>query len=69
MKLFSIILSLITFLATSVFLIFYFPDLRSMNGILYFAMMLILLLVCVTGLIINLPTVHWRRRFKITLKH
>lgn len=69
MKILSLILSTVTFIATLCFLIFYFPDVSTFNGFIYFVMMLILLLICVTGIIINKPEINRvHNRFRINTK-
>jgi len=55
MKLLSFILSVITFTITLFFLVSDFPNLASLNGIIYFAMMFILLMICIMGIILNWP--------------
>jgi hypothetical protein len=58
MKFFSFILSVITFTITLYFLVADFPELTTMNGIIYFAMMFILLMICTLAIIINRPVIR-----------
>jgi hypothetical protein len=55
MKNFSFIFSLLAFLVTMYFLVIDFPALDNSEGIIYFSMVIVLLLICITGVIINRP--------------
>ncbi|KOS05089.1 hypothetical protein AM493_02845 [Flavobacterium akiainvivens] len=69
MKTFSLILSLTAFSATLYFLVTDFPDVTTLNGLIYFGIMLILLMVCVTGIIINWPLLsRIHNRFRLSYK-
>ncbi|MBE98989.1 MAG: hypothetical protein CMP77_03305 [Flavobacterium sp.] len=67
MKTFNIILSAFTLLATTILLIVDFPNLKTFNGIIYFSLLVVLLLVCVTGIIINTPRLTFKRRHRFGL--
>ncbi|WP_297332316.1 hypothetical protein [Flavobacterium sp.] len=69
MKNFNIILSAITFIAATVLLIADFPNLTTFNGIIFFSLIIVLLLICITGLIINLPSISFRRRNKFSISY
>ncbi len=70
MKIFSFIISAVMLLAALVFIIIDFPDLSTTNGIIYFFILLILILICITGLIINVPfTTRVHRKFKGATKY
>lgn len=70
MKMFSFIISALTLLVSLSYMIFDFPDLGSTNGIIYFFMLFILILICITGLIINVPVVNRiHRKFKRNSKY
>lgn len=58
MRLFSLVVSIITLFSTAFFLIADFPDITTFNGVVYFSLMVILILICITGIIINLPIVN-----------
>ncbi|KGO94826.1 hypothetical protein Q766_01545 [Flavobacterium subsaxonicum WB 4.1-42 = DSM 21790] len=68
MKFFSLILSVITFTTTLYFLISQFPDLETFDGFLYFVLLLLLMLICITGIIINRPVItRVHNKFKTKL--
>ena len=56
MKTFSFIISVIAFLVSLSFTVLDFPDLSNLNGIIYFSIQFILILICITGIIINRPS-------------
>lgn len=65
MKLFSLILSALTLVATAVTLIVDFPDLNSLDNVIYLGLMLLLLAISVVGIMLNVPQitrVHHRYR-------
>ena len=55
MRVFTLILSTIAFFSTTYYSIVAFPDMSTANGILYFSMLVILLLICITGMILSIP--------------
>lgn len=57
MKMFNFIISVFTFLGSLFYMIFYFPELNTINGIIYLLMLFILQLICITGIIINTPVI------------
>lgn len=66
MRIFSFISSLITLVFTVFFLVTEFPMLDTLNGIIYLLLMLILLFICITGIIINMPlSARPQKRFRI----
>jgi len=67
MKVFSFILSVITFTITLFFLVTDFPKLTSVNGAIYVAIMFVLLMICIMGIILNWPLVRRiHNRFRIS---
>ncbi|MXN89759.1 hypothetical protein GR160_00830 [Flavobacterium sp. Sd200] len=62
MKIFSLIVSVATFMVTFYFLVSDFPDITTFDGSIYLGLMIILLLICITGIIINKPVVAKARR-------
>ncbi|OYQ31884.1 hypothetical protein CHU92_15435 [Flavobacterium cyanobacteriorum] len=69
MKIFSFISSAIVFAITLYSLITDFPSLKYLNGVIYFMLLIILMLICITGLITNSPFIYrFKRRFKIPQK-
>ena len=68
MKLFSLIVSVVTFMVTLFFLFSDFPDTSTFNGIIYLGLMLILLLICITGIIINKPIIVAKTKRKMFAK-
>ncbi|MGV3459167.1 MAG: hypothetical protein ACO1N9_01805 [Flavobacterium sp.] len=61
MRNFSFIFSLATFVVTIYFLATDFPALDSSEGIIYLSIVVVLLLICITGVIINRPVLARRR--------
>lgn len=55
MRVFNFIASVVAFIATLFYLILDFPNLDSFNGVIYFLLMIILLVICITGIIFNSP--------------
>ena len=55
---FNFIASVVVFVATLFYLILDFPNLDSFNGVIYFLLMIILLVICITGIIFNSPVFH-----------
>lgn len=68
MKMFSFIISLLTFLVSLFYLIFDFPDLDNTNGIIYFSMLSILILICIIGVIVNMP-IHFKNHRRLKDHH
>ena len=63
MKIFSFIASIMAFIMSSIYLVIDNPEFDSLNSILYFSIQIILLIICITGIVINLP-----RSFKFAKK-
>lgn len=61
MRNFSFIFSLVAFVVTVYFLATDFPSLDSGEGIIYLSIVVVLLLICITGVIINRPGPARRR--------
>lgn len=55
MKIFSLILSVVTAVAALSFLIADFPDMTTFSGIILFLLLVILMLICITGIVVNFP--------------
>lgn len=55
MRVFNFIASIVAFLATLFYLILDFPNLDNFNGVIYLLLMIILLVICITGIIFNAP--------------
>jgi hypothetical protein len=69
MRIFSLILSLTSFVITLYFLVTDFPDIATLNGVIYLGIMLILLMVCIMGVIINWPLIsRIHNRFRLSYK-
>ena len=67
MRIFSFIISVLALLVSLCYLILDFPNFDDANGVLYFSIFLILMLICITGIIINSPTLvrsHTHKREK-----
>lgn len=72
MRMFNFIISVFTFLVSLFYMIFYFPDFTTVNGIIYFMMLFILQLICITGVIINRPAFtkfHYHKKLKGSNKY
>lgn len=61
MKNFSFIFSVVAFVVTAYFLATDFPALNTSEGIIYLSIIVVLLLICITGIIINRPEIPRRR--------
>jgi membrane protein YdbS with pleckstrin-like domain len=57
MRLFSLILSALTLVVTVIALVTNFPDINSLDNIIYLGLMLLLLAICSLGIILNLPEI------------
>lgn len=55
MRIFSLITSVIALLLSLYYMITDFPNLDSFEGLIYFCILFILILICITGIIINIP--------------
>ncbi|MFP9098376.1 hypothetical protein ACLI09_04920 [Flavobacterium sp. RHBU_24] len=65
MKLFSLILSVLALVVTIVTLTADFPDLNTLDNIIYLGLMVLLLAISTVGILLNLPEVsrvHHRYR-------
>lgn len=57
MRIFNFIASVVAFVAALFYLILDFPNLDNFNGVIYFLLMIILLVICITGIIFNAPVI------------
>ncbi|ALM47623.1 hypothetical protein AMR72_01145 [Flavobacterium psychrophilum] len=55
MKVFGFITSVIVLMLSLFYIITDFPNLNSFEGFVYFCIVSILILICITGMIINIP--------------
>ena len=69
MKTFSFIASILAFAATLYFMVTDFPELTDLDGIIYFSLLAILLLICATGIIINWPHISGRISKTLRKRH
>ncbi|PZR12171.1 MAG: hypothetical protein DI539_20300 [Flavobacterium psychrophilum] len=72
MKMFSFIISVIAFLGLASYIIFDFPDFRDANSLIYISLLFILVLMSVTGILINMPVISRssaHRKMKDSNKH
>lgn len=69
MKWFSFIASIATLFVCLIYGFFYLPDFSSFDGIIYFGLMIILVLICITGIIINMPLHRKRAKNKNGYHH
>lgn len=69
MRILSLILSVTAFFVTLYFLVTDFPDIAMVSGLIYFGIMLILLMVCIMGIVINWPLIsRIHNRFRLSYK-
>lgn len=69
MKIFSITLSTSTILAIIMLLVIDFPDLTTFNGVIFFLLLVVLFLICVTGIIINMPRISFKSRNRLSISY
>jgi len=62
MKILSLILSIIVFFGAGFFLITDFQFSLEMNYLLYISLLVILMLICITGVLINYPLLMLHRK-------
>jgi hypothetical protein len=55
MKVISFITSVTGFIATAIFLMLDFPVLDEFGGVIYFGLFIVLMLIFLTGIIVNRP--------------
>lgn len=55
MRIFSFIASVIALIISVFYMITDLPNLHKFEGLIYFFILFILILICVTGIIINIP--------------
>lgn len=58
MKKFNMITSVVVLLLSSCYMITNFPDLDTFEGFIYFSILLVLILICITGIVINIPALY-----------
>ena len=62
MKIFSLILSLIVFGVAGYFFVADFTPSTELNYLIYMSLLVILMLICVVGVMLNLPVILKQRR-------
>lgn len=67
MKILSLLLSIAVFFTSGYFLITDFRASTEMNYIIYMSLLVILMMICVVGVLINLPLIFRSRRKVRTL--
>jgi hypothetical protein len=68
MKVFSLILSVVVFVATGYFFITDFRATTELNYLIYMSLLVILMLICVVGVMINLPIlIRERRKMRVLI--
>lgn len=55
---FSFIFSVIAFLGIGSYIVLDFPDLKDSNGLIYFLLLFVLVLMSLTGIFLNMPFFH-----------
>lgn len=69
MKILSLLLSLVVFTTAGYFFVIDFRDSTELNYLIYMSLLVILMLICVVGVMINLPLIIAQRRKMRTLIH
>lgn len=69
MKILSLLLSLIVFTTAGYFFVTDFRDSTEFNYLIYMSLLIILMLICVVGVLINLPLIIAHRRKMRTFIH
>lgn len=67
MKILSLMLSLVVFAVSGYFLVTDFTQSTELNYIIYMSLLVILMLICIVGVMINLPMIIRQRRKMKTL--
>jgi membrane protein DedA with SNARE-associated domain len=67
MKLFSLILSVCVFFTSLYFLVAEIPSVDNLNDIIYVALLVILMAICIVGVIINWEFFSRRKKNKMIL--
>ena len=68
MKVLSLTLSLFVFTASGYFFVTDFRPATEMNYVIYMSLLVILMLICIVGVMINLPMIiRERRRMKVLI--
>lgn len=67
MKVLSLLLSLVVFTAAGYFFVIDFRQSTELNYLIYMSLLVILMLICVVGIMINLPLIIAHRRKMNTL--
>jgi hypothetical protein len=67
MKVLSLIVSVVTLIATLLLMIADFPDVGTLSGVIYLLLLIILFMICITGIILNRPVMNRiHNKFRIT---
>jgi len=69
MKILSLLLSLVVFTTAGYFFVIDFRESTELNYLIYMSLLVILMLICVVGVMINLPLIIAHRRKVRTLIH
>jgi hypothetical protein len=72
MKIFSFISSIIAAGITIYYVITDLPSFTNFNGVIYFILLMVLLAICITGIILNVPHIvkpHRKSKHYHQLKH
>ncbi|KOS05389.1 hypothetical protein AM493_04585 [Flavobacterium akiainvivens] len=67
MKLFSLILSVLTFIVSLYFFVLKIPYVDTFDEIIYVSLLITLMAICVTGLIINWSLIKKQRNNRVIL--
>jgi len=69
MKVLSLLLSIVVFTAAGYFFVIDFRESTELNYLIYMSLLVILMLICVVGIMINLPIILNERRKMRVLIH
>jgi cell division protein FtsL len=68
MKILSLILSIVVFIVAGYFFATDFMISTELNYLIYMSMLVILMLICIVGVMINLPMIlHQRRKMRVLI--
>ncbi len=67
MKLFSLILSVLTFVVSLYFFILRIPYVDTFDEVIYVSLLIILMAICITGIIINWGLIKKQRKNRVII--
>jgi predicted membrane channel-forming protein YqfA (hemolysin III family) len=67
MKLFSLVLSVLTFFVSLYFFVLKIPEVNTFDEVIYITLLIILMAICITGVIINWGLIKKQRSNRVIL--